>query len=707
MALSLSSPQAAQQMPSSTVWTRQSQPQERSMYATSVAVTPQNQQHKSAPLRLQKQNSFTEANRTQYIAGGNANLLAARRAGSGYLTRGLSVDRSLENIRKKVHTQSSTAVGAHEAQSKRIITRKSAKSGGGEKLKGIKTSTFADGKHSYMRANSTSSLLKTLDHELKQVNGQLVQRFNYNSVCVPASVEEQTGLESFSSKSNTLLPSSEQEDKIKNSSPALKKDSSKVNLNIVLSHAINYIPINGNESNNSDIESSSENAEPYRKSKSTTTRILRTDLPARTNVSATAAATAATSTTITANDTVQQRRAQFRSSRNVTINTNTSQSNTSQLSVPSVNNATLAINNQQPTATAVTSLTSNCSGGTLNVTPSLIVQRRPPLVRAMSAPVRSRSLDENSKGVFAFQKRKLRRRKLITRNASVCEKSEPAASEFGGSGRGGGAADRSDLLYDSNGFSGKKQPLTRTRSTLAVDVITLVSLVSSEGSDSEKEDSAPETGRGNAERSRSTGAPFLRKTGKSVSFQENYPPNFQLATKEYSHMIRRGSVAPLAARLRSNRPPTAPPVSIFMNEANTNSSMATNAIENVASRENGGSDSNSNIVSDSTQNTTKTSTEHTLNDKENEEYIYPEYVRSLKERECWKLYRKMSVKGVSVTYETVLRGMLTPTEFRQIQKQREIEEAKARALEEEKDGALEQHTPTSAVDRLTQKLLKK
>lgn len=192
-----------------------------------------------------------------------------------------------------------------------------------------------------------------------------------------------------------------------------------------------------------------------------------------------------------------------------------------------------------------------------------------------------------------------------------------------------------------------------------------------------------------------------------VSFQENYPPNFQLATKEYSHMIRRGSVAPLAARLRSNRPPTAPPVSIFMNEANTNSSMATNAIENVASRENGGSDSNSNIVSDSTQNTTKTSTEHTLNDKENEEYIYPEYVRSLKERECWKLYRKMSVKGVSVTYETVLRGMLTPTEFRQIQKQREIEEAKARALEEEKDGALEQHTPTSAVDRLTQKLLKK
>lgn len=170
-------------------------------------------------------------------------------------------------------------------------------------------------------------------------------------------------------------------------------------------------------------------------------------------------------------------------------------------------------------------------------------------------------------------------------------------------------------------------------------------------------------------------------------------------------MIRRGSIAPLAARLRSNRPPTAPPVSIFMSEANGNNAMTTNTTENLEISNSG--DSNANNVLDSTQNTAKGATELVSNDKQNEEYIYPEYVRTLKERECWKLYRKMSVKGVSVTYETVLRGMLTPTEFRQIQKQREIEEAKARALEEEKDATLEQQTPTSAVDRLTQKLLKK
>ncbi|XP_017787855.1 PREDICTED: uncharacterized protein LOC108570498 [Habropoda laboriosa] len=35
-----------------------------------------------------------------------------------------------------------------------------------------------------------------------------------------------------------------------------------------------------------------------------------------------------------------------------------------------------------------------------------------------------------------------------------------------------------------------------------------------------------------------------------------------------------------------------------------------------------------------------------------------------KEKECWHLYRKMCDKGVCVSFDTVLRGMLTPTEYR-------------------------------------------
>lgn len=57
---------------------------------------------------------------------------------------------------------------------------------------------------------------------------------------------------------------------------------------------------------------------------------------------------------------------------------------------------------------------------------------------------------------------------------------------------------------------------------------------------------------------------------------------------------------------------------------------------------------------------------------------YPEYVRSIKEKECWLLFQKMAKKGISVSYETILRGMLTPSEVRIAQKkQREITERQA------------------------------
>lgn len=47
--------------------------------------------------------------------------------------------------------------------------------------------------------------------------------------------------------------------------------------------------------------------------------------------------------------------------------------------------------------------------------------------------------------------------------------------------------------------------------------------------------------------------------------------------------------------------------------------------------------------------------------------VYPEYVRSDKEKECWMVFKKMTNRGVDVTYETIMRGMLTPTEVRVIE----------------------------------------
>ncbi|EDV35586.1 uncharacterized protein Dana_GF12552 [Drosophila ananassae] len=355
----------------------------------------------------------------------------------------------------------------------------------------------------------------------------------------------------------------------------------------------------------------------------------------------------------------------------------------------------------------------------LSISPALTVQRRPPLVRAMSAPVRG--LDETSKGVIAASKRsqqKLRRRKIFTRTASssVGGASVPVLDVIGGGDSTGGPGSGS-----GSGGNASKKALNRARSVVAPDVITLVSLLSSEGSDSEREDncstvvaSPPAIGADKQPQCpNQRRAPLLRKTGKSVSFQDSYPPTFQLASKEYSHMIRRGSIAPLAARIRANRPPTAPPVSIFLSDVQ-------GKMEQPAKKEGTADEMPATNNSLSPDEAKKENNNNAANCEDQQQQApdqnYPAYVRSLKERECWKLHQKMGAKGVNVSYETVLRGMLTPTEFRHYQKQREQEEARileeAEAAEAAAAAAIlesgEKETrkpPATAIERLSEALL--
>lgn len=86
-------------------------------------------------------------------------------------------------------------------------------------------------------------------------------------------------------------------------------------------------------------------------------------------------------------------------------------------------------------------------------------------------------------------------------------------------------------------------------------------------------------------------------------------------------------------------------------------------------------------------NDEKATTQHTITKAASEKVqidafgggnVFPEYVRSIKERECWILFQKMINKGISVSYETIMRGMLTPTEVRAVEKkQKEIFERQA------------------------------
>lgn len=98
--------------------------------------------------------------------------------------------------------------------------------------------------------------------------------------------------------------------------------------------------------------------------------------------------------------------------------------------------------------------------------------------------------------------------------------------------------------------------------TPASDIVTLVSLLSPGSSDSEKDESFT----AKAELAATGRAPSLRKTGKSVSFQDDsdcQPDETEPSAFGLSPMGRRASLVPLASSIRFNRPPTAPPGSIF------------------------------------------------------------------------------------------------------------------------------------------------
>lgn len=68
---------------------------------------------------------------------------------------------------------------------------------------------------------------------------------------------------------------------------------------------------------------------------------------------------------------------------------------------------------------------------------------------------------------------------------------------------------------------------------------------------------------------------------------------------------------------------------------------------------------------------------------------FPENVQTAKERECYRLYQKMSSMGLNVSFDTVLRGMLTPTELRVIQKKKESELARQATIEREQEAQQE------------------
>lgn len=164
------------------------------------------------------------------------------------------------------------------------------------------------------------------------------------------------------------------------------------------------------------------------------------------------------------------------------------------------------------------------------------IRSRPPLVRAMSAPIRP--LDDSSK--ILQGRKKLRRKKVTARERDDFldnhRQSSPPLTEFSEDRNNNG-----DILYeddeddtflnvssDENKMKMRptKKGMPRARSALGCDIVTLVSLLSSGGSDSEKEETNNKTdtiNNNNAAQitniiANKIRAPMLRKTGKSGEF---------------------------------------------------------------------------------------------------------------------------------------------------------------------------------------------
>ncbi|XP_018574893.1 uncharacterized protein LOC108913757 [Anoplophora glabripennis] len=332
--------------------------------------------------------------------------------------------------------------------------------------------------------------------------------------------------------------------------------------------------------------------------------------------------------------------------------------------------------------------TNSAFNNTINESP----HNRPPLIRSSSAPSKS----ERGRQKFSATKRKIKTIKRVHLKTNI-----------------GGDEIEENACNKENPKSQKV--LNRTAVVNGSEIVTMVSLVSPAGSDAEEETEKEETKEKckNKTANVKNAAPrderespknmSLRKTVKSVSFQQS--SIHAIRSFSASFPGRRGSVA--TALMLGNNSKTNLHSTKAQEKRSTNSNTPDDD-ERVPKRRLLRSDTQEkqNPVSskepkhveqnDSTDTeekpanepnfsvAIKTKTIEEVDDStpatngskiqtEAKVEIHPEEVvkvkddakyESQKEKQCWDLYCKMTEKGINVSFDTILRGMLTPTEYR-------------------------------------------
>uniref|UniRef100_A0A182XYW7 Uncharacterized protein n=1 Tax=Anopheles stephensi TaxID=30069 RepID=A0A182XYW7_ANOST len=323
-------------------------------------------------------------------------------------------------------------------------------------------------------------------------------------------------------------------------------------------------------------------------------------------------------------------------------------------------------------------------------------RRHPPLVRAMSAPIRPADTDACK---LLQGKKKPRRRKVLREKDeyNICEEdefSDDGCGKLAGPGAGG---------TQTMGSNGRQVPACilpmRSRSVLGgpCDIETLVSLLSSGGSDSEKEQDSTQASSASTGQQSPTGAvapqpnafhrgqpfssahlakgraPMLKKAGKSVSFQESdLKP---VATAGLNRDYRKPSFQPtVASRIRRTQQLVS-----TLNAFQLGKDKDRSEDKDKESGDHTASVEQLTEHNSCTTNETPTIPSTTVAGTKGEANKTPAGAVSVstsgdlqtpKEQECYRLFLKMSKKGLAVSYDTILRGMLTPTELRVLQKKK-------------------------------------
>ncbi|KAJ8919763.1 hypothetical protein NQ315_006292 [Exocentrus adspersus] len=341
---------------------------------------------------------------------------------------------------------------------------------------------------------------------------------------------------------------------------------------------------------------------------------------------------------------------------------------------------------------------------------------RPPLIRSSSAPT---SKSERGRPKFSATKRKVKAIKRVQLKSSLGDGEEPEDGN------------------KENPIKNQKE-LNRTTAVHGSEIVTMVSLVSPAGSDAEEESleeakdksksKSKTTGSGSGkveERERdSPSSPknmSLRKIVKSVSFQQS--SIHAIRSFSASFPARRGSMA--TALMLSNNPKTTlhAAVAKVQEKRGTNTSTPDDD-ERVPKRRLLRSATQEKVVSLEESKAAEKEVTHAEENKSNfsvdiktKPFSTPEETKpdvssnnenptekleeprpgdgekikedakyeTQKEKQCWEMYRKMTEKGINVSFDTILRGMLTPTEYRMSRKNIFVEAQEQTEAEPSKD----------------------